>query len=220
MKPTRNASPTAPTSNPASAPRPPRVFGALLGALLLVFGVAAIASLPGPAAADEPGQGGMPDLSGALRQVEGCLGVDTARTTSGKNVIFAWFEDREACLRWYYSDTHMAMMSRFFPRRDGTDHDDEREPLAGVPEGYEGPILAVASITYTKGDDRLEGIPLPISQIAIELYAPLTGGLHLGGRFAPDGMKLASTRDVTLDYGSEKGAKNEAADEKRPGDAR
>jgi hypothetical protein len=31
---------------------------------------------------------------------------------------------------------------------------------------------------------------LPISQIAIELYTPLPGGLSLGGTFAPEGMEV------------------------------
>jgi hypothetical protein len=34
-----------------------------------------------------------PDLVGPLKATPGCLGVETARTASGKMVIFAWFED-------------------------------------------------------------------------------------------------------------------------------
>ena len=32
--------------------------------------------------------------------------METAQTVSGKQVIFAWFESKEAVLRWYYSGMH------------------------------------------------------------------------------------------------------------------
>ena len=38
---------------------------------------------------------------------------------------------------------------------------------------------------------------MPISQIAIELYQPLTGGLFLGSRFAPESVKVAKMKDFT-----------------------
>ena len=31
---------------------------------------------------------------------------------------------------------------------------------------------------------------LPVSQFSIELYQPIAGGIHLGGRFAPDAMQI------------------------------
>ena len=45
-------------------------------------------------------KGGFPDLVAGLKATPGCLGVETARTTSGKAVIFAWFENKRAVLRW------------------------------------------------------------------------------------------------------------------------
>jgi hypothetical protein len=36
-----------------------------------------------------------------LRATAGCPGVETAQTTSGKQVIFAWFEDKKAALAGY-----------------------------------------------------------------------------------------------------------------------
>lgn len=36
------------------------------------------------------------DLVAALKATPGCLGVETARTGSGKQVIFAWFENKDA----------------------------------------------------------------------------------------------------------------------------
>src|ERR1044071_9190060 len=50
--------------------------------------------------------GGFPDLVGGLKATPGCLGVETAKTASGKTVIFAWFEDKKALLKWYYSAPH------------------------------------------------------------------------------------------------------------------
>src|SRR5437016_10309430 len=47
--------------------------------------------------------GGFPDLIAGLKATPGCLGVETAMTASKKQVIFAWFEDKKAVLKWYYS---------------------------------------------------------------------------------------------------------------------
>lgn len=66
--------------------------------------LAALGNLPGAnQAADPPPKGdgkgspdlvaAFPDLVAALKKSPGCLGVETARTASGKAVIFAWFED-------------------------------------------------------------------------------------------------------------------------------
>ena len=54
--------------------------------------------------------GGVPDLIGMLKATPGVLGVDAGSTLSGKQVIFAWFENKKAVLAWYYSDTHVALM--------------------------------------------------------------------------------------------------------------
>ena len=40
----------------------------------------------------------------------GCLGVEVAKTASGKSVIFAWFEDKKAALAWYKNDVHQESM--------------------------------------------------------------------------------------------------------------
>ena len=140
--------------------------------------------------AGKPGQGkGFPDLVAALKATPGCLGVETAKTGSGKQVIFAWFEDKKAVLKWYHSDTHRRVMKQFFPGRD------YRKPLQEVPEDG-GPILAIASITFAE-KPRFKETPLPISQISIELYRPVSGGISLGGRFAPEGLKVPKMRDYT-----------------------
>ena len=46
--------------------------------------------------------------------------------------------------------------------------------------------MAIASVVLATPQEGIpqNGLP-PVSQIAIELYAPLPGGLAAGGRFAP-----------------------------------
>lgn len=139
-----------------------------------------------PAAA-EPAP--MPDLPAGLKATPGCLGVETAVTAGGKRVIFAWFEDKEAVLRWYYSEMHQQAMDQFFPDSE------HGEPMADVPDGL-GPIMVIASITMSD-QAHFGETTLPVSQIAIELYQPVTGGLYLGGRFAPDGVEVKSLKDYT-----------------------
>ena len=124
-----------------------------------------------------------PDLVGGLKSTPGVLGVEVARTARGKQVIFAWFENKQAVLNWYYSQTHQAAMSMFAPGAESG-----RTPLAAIKDDS-GPILAIASLTMVD-KPQVEGVKLPVSQIAIELYAPLPGGLAVGGKFAPAGLKV------------------------------
>lgn len=124
-----------------------------------------------------------------VRTIPGCLGVEVAKTESGKEVIFAWFENKQAVLRWYYSDFHQQLQKTFFP--DIT----PRPPLQDVAEDS-GPIMAIASLTISDQSQFAEA-SLPISQISIEIYQPVTGGLFLGSRFAPREVKVARMRDYT-----------------------
>ncbi len=130
-----------------------------------------------------------PDLVGGLKAVEGVLGVETASTSSGQQLIFAWFEDKAAALRWYYSEMHRGVQDAFFPDRPA------HVPLENVPDDV-GPIMAIASVTMADSAQFAE-TSLPISQIAIELYQPLPGGLFLGGRFTPQGVKVKGMLDLT-----------------------
>lgn len=130
-----------------------------------------------------------PDLAGGLKATPGCLGVETARTTSGKMVIFAWFEDKKALLRWYNSEMHQQVMKM------AGSPDPNHVPLEGITDDS-GPILAVASLTMA-APGALKNLPLPVSQIAIELYQPLPGGVFAGGRFAPSTLKVPGMRDFT-----------------------
>jgi hypothetical protein len=138
----------------------------------------------------KPAGGGFPDLVGALKATPGCLGVETARTSSGKQVIFAWFENKKAVLKWYYSDTHQSVKKMFAPGPG------ERTPMADVPDD-DNPVLAIASLTPSQGAPA-GGMPFAVSQISIELYRPLPGGLAAGGRFAPSTMKVPGLVDVPM----------------------
>ena len=155
---------------------------------LVAASVVVVALLAGvrPAGAQEFGFG---DLVGALEAIEGVIGVETAQTSSGKQVIFAWFEDKAAVVRWYYSEMHRGIQDAFFPDRP------PHVPLENVPDDV-GPIMAIASVTMADSAHFADTM-LPISQIAIELYQPLPGGLFLGSRFAPDGVKVEGMRNVT-----------------------
>lgn len=137
-----------------------------------------------------PPAGAFPDLVGALKQTPGCLGVDTAMTSSGKQVIFAWFENKQAVLNWYFSDTHQALMLQF-----GSGARRPQGPLADVPDDGR-PVLAIASVTLN-GPPPTNAVDLKsVPQIAIELYAPLPGGLAVGGRFAPSTVRVPGMVEV------------------------
>jgi len=155
---------------------------------LLLFGPALLAQQrPG-------GQPASPDLVAALKASPGCLGVETARTAGGKQVIFAWFENKKALLDWYYSPVHQQLMTQFFPTATG------HTPMPDVPDNGQ-PILAVASLTMS--DKPPSAITsMPVSQIAIELYQPLPGGIALGGRFAPSTLKVPGLADVPFPAGA------------------
>lgn len=152
--------------------------------LSILFLLALLAGAGSPAHAQEtagpPDE--FPDLAAGLRAIQGNLGVETAQTSSGKQVIFAWFQDKASVLRWYYSEMHRGVQDRFFPDRP------PHEPLSHVADDV-GPILAIASITPAQ-EAAVAHIGLPVSQISIELYAPLPGGLSLGGTFAPAALEV------------------------------
>ncbi|MBX3352155.1 MAG: hypothetical protein KF684_04420 [Phycisphaeraceae bacterium] len=141
-----------------------------------------VAQQPGAPAQANNGAPGFPDLASGLRETQGVLGVEVARTTTGKNVIFAWFENKEAAKRWYYSDMHRGVMEGFANMAP-----EAMEPMADVPDDV--PVLCIASVTpATKDKPGPDGGPF--SQIAIELYTTLPGGIALGGSFSPDSLKV------------------------------
>jgi hypothetical protein len=159
-------------------------------ALALLLGAVALPDRQDPQKPQDPGpqQGPqLPDLVAALEKTEGCLGVEAGRMRSGKQVIFAWFEDKKAVLRWYRGRTHQQVMRQLAPAAD------RRKPLEFI-EDDSGPIMVVASLTMAD-KPHFEQISMPISQIAIELYQPLPGGTYLGGRFTPMAIDVKGSRD-------------------------
>ena len=152
--------------------------------LSIVIALPAIVTLRAQAA-----QQGAPDFVAGLKATPGVLGVELARTTTGKDVIFAWFENKQAVLKWYYSDTHQALMAQFGSRRR------PQGPLVDVADDGK-PILAIASVTLTGAPPTSAADLKSVPQIAIELYAPLPGGLAVGGRFAPSTVKVPGMVEV------------------------
>ena len=111
----------------------------------------------------QPKQGAFPNFVQALRSIDGVVKAEFARMDTGMNCVFAWFEDKDAALRWYYSEVHQNMLDAYYPDRI------EREPLFKVPDDV-GPMMGLACITISKETGIIE-------QIAIEVYKPLHGGL-------------------------------------------
>ena len=136
-------------------------------------------------------QGGFAHVIDAARAYPGCLGVETGQTSSGKRIIFAWFENKKALIGWYHSDVHQKAMKTAFPNQTW-----DREPLPDLPEDS-GPILAIVSLKLLD-TPRPDATSMPIASIGIELYTPLPGGVAVGGRFAPDAIKVRGLREIPL----------------------
>lgn len=119
----------------------------------------------------------------AIGSVDGMLGMHTARSHDGIELIMAWFEDRAAVMRWFLHPYHRKLL------RD-----------AGRPEDYVaaehfgndvGPILVIASVAYRDQPVSLAGSMFDDpqgrrpSRFAIEYYVPLPGGAYMVEPFAP-----------------------------------
>ena len=146
---------------------------ALVAAVVVLGSVAALAWTQSPPAPQGP-DSGFADLVGGLKATRGCLGVETARTTSGKQLIFAWFEDKKAVLRWYYSDVHQNVQSTF------PTHGEHRKPLESIPDNI-GPIMASASITMAD-TPQFEQIGLPRSRSSCTSRSPVVSSSAGGSR--------------------------------------
>ena len=142
---------------------------------------AAPAAAPAAPAAPQPGQPPRANLgvilTNAMKSVPGCHGAEAAQLQSGKLMIMGFFKDKQAAMVWYNHPMHQRMQDAAAPNRDKT-----RAPMADVPDGV--PLMIVASMT--PAEKPPEGSTFPFSQIAIEVYTPLTSGLNFGGGFAPE----------------------------------
>ena len=150
--------------------------------LFLAWSTPALAQAPGPR---------FPDVVGALKTTPGCLSVETGQTSSGKRVIFAWFENKKALVDWYHGDAHQKAMKSVFPTLAA-----DRQPLPDLPEDS-GPILTIVSVKFSEAP-KTKGTAMPITSIGIELYGPLPGGVAVGGRFAPEALKVRGLREIQL----------------------
>ncbi|PYN87137.1 MAG: hypothetical protein DMD87_14680 [Candidatus Rokuibacteriota bacterium] len=158
---------------------------AIASAVALTLCCASIEPVHGQAAMP----GGFPNVVNALKAAPGCLGVDTGQTASGRRVIFAWFDGKKSLVDWYHSDVHQRAMRTVYP--NGVF---DREPLPDLPDST-GPILTIVSVKFA--DAPAPGASAPrIVAIGIELYGPLPGGVAVGGRFAPEGVKVPGLRDI------------------------
>lgn len=191
---------------------------ALVGTLVAGGGAALLIVRPAGASQQAPparpaGQDQGDELVKALLDEPGCLGVETAFTQSRKAAIFAWFKSKDALLDWYYSDFHQTAMMGLQEAAaeaaekgelpydvSGGDEADRGEPLAHLPDDC-GPILAIATITPSQ-KQLVPGFDQSISQISIELYAPLPGGIAFNGRFAPAKLVVPHLFEMSAD-GSE-----------------
>ncbi|HLO97631.1 MAG TPA: antibiotic biosynthesis monooxygenase [Fimbriimonas sp.] len=124
-----------------------------------------------------------PNLVKGLKETPGCLDVKVGGIGPGgkTQTIFAWFKDKQSVQAWYTSPMHVAAMKQFFP---------SMPPSKSIMPKYkdtDGPFLVVASVT--PGDKPiLADSPLHVSQIAIEMYSPVGGGIAMGGAFGPKAL--------------------------------
>ena len=163
----------------------PIIHMALLASLVFVSSSLAQQTAP-PAQQEDVGA----ILVKGLRAIDGCLQVKTCDWDDGKQSIVAWFENKKAATAWFHSPTHQAIIGG---KTDGSM--DNMEPMQYI-EDESQPIMVIASLTPSSKPE-LPGMNLPISQISVELFAPLPGGAYISGRVSPLDMNVPHMRDYT-----------------------
>jgi len=177
----------------------------IAGAVALALGVASFEPVHGQETpgAGTPAQGtpgggtpqgtpgGFPNVVAALKAAPGVLGVETGQTASGRRVIFAWFDGKKSLVDWYHNDVHQRAMRAVYPNGAF-----DRQPLPDLPDNT-GPILTIVSVKFADAPEPGKTAPR-IMAIGIELYGPLPGGVAVGGRFAPETVKVPGLRDIDL----------------------
>lgn len=132
-----------------------------------------------------------PDLVRGLKETPGIIDVKVAVIDGKKQTIFAWFKNKAGVDAWYNSPMHRGAMAKFFPKMKGGAHS-----LTGFAD-EKAPVLVVASVTPSD-KPHIEGSQLAVSQIAIEMYTPVPGGIVFGGGFGPDALDVPGIRRVKL----------------------
>ncbi|MBX3118437.1 MAG: antibiotic biosynthesis monooxygenase [Fimbriimonadaceae bacterium] len=157
----------------------------------IAFGVCIGITVPKAQAQSQQGGGqgvltvrDFPDLVSGLKATPGCMQVKTSSFNDGKQfAIYAWFKNKAAVDAWYNSPMHREAMKKFFPNMPGKAHS-----LTGFKD-EKSPLLVVATVTPSD-KPTVEGSPLAVSQIAIEIYTPVPGGVAVGGSFGPKEMEV------------------------------
>jgi hypothetical protein len=162
-----------------------QIAGTAIGvAIGLVIGATIPRVLAQDGAAKPQTVADFPDLVSGLRATPGCLSVRTSSFDAGKQLaIFAWFKNKAAVNSWYHSTMHRGAMKKFFPTFPA-----KRESLESFKD-EKSPLLVVATVTPSD-KPKVQGTQLSISQIGIEIYTPVPGGLTLGGGFGPVQMDV------------------------------
>jgi len=125
-----------------------------------------------------------PDLVSGLKQTPGCLDVKTGALDNGKQLtVFAWFKNKAAVQAWYASPMHRDAMKKFFPNTPA-----RSKTLTGFDDD-KSPLLVVATVTPSS-KPMIKGSPLAVSQIAIEIYTPVPGGVAFGGSLGPKNLPV------------------------------
>ncbi len=166
----------------------------IVAAVSLVVGIGIGASSPLASAQQQTGGQlsvrDFPDLAAGLKATPGCLDVKATMLDNGRMAtIFAWFENKAALNAWYKSPMHQDAMKKFFPHMPG-----HAEAISAFKD-EKSPLLVVATVTPSD-KPMLAGSPLAVSQIAIEVYTPVPGGLAFGGGFGPESLKVPGLRRV------------------------
>jgi hypothetical protein len=121
-------------------------------------------------------------LVAAMGRSPGCLGVEVGQFQSGKGVIFGWFKDKASVMAFYRSDLHQEAIDR-----SGFESPEGHVAMKDI-DPDSGPLLVVASAKPGKPDPAKPDAPPPVA-LAIEIYAPLVGGVRFGGGgFAPEAV--------------------------------
>lgn len=145
-------------------------------------------------------------LVSAIESVEGNLGVHTARTHDGVELIMSWFENRDAVLRWFHHPYHRQLL-----REAGRTEDNIAAEYFG---NHFGPILVIASVAYNDASGSLEGSMFEDpdgrrpTRFSVEYYTPVDGGAFFVTPFAPPraASMIHGLRDV---YDDDNGQRTE-----------
>ena len=176
--------------------RTPAATTHTIASLAAALALAAACVWPALALAQAPG---FPSVLTALRAAPGCLGVETGQTASGRQVIFAWFDGKASLVDWYHSEAHQRAMKAVYPNQAF-----DRTPLPDLADDS-GPILAIVSVKFA--EPPAPGARPRMTSIGIELYAPLPGGIAVGGRFAPAALSVRGLRELEPDVAEGRAAR-------------